>query len=541
MQTIATKQAFVLLAQCEKWLGNLVIALLALQILVLAQHTFAWRYGEDVGFFYYFSWLVNEHHYLPYRDLHETSFPGSFLLYALITRIGGYSVIAYNITHMLLFATLSTASFLSLQHIHRRMAWAGTCLFGSMYFLMHRSMHMQRDFLVLLFVLLAIAVMTCRWQLTLRSLLTGLLFGMASAIKPHAALAAPFVVLTGALMYVSAQDMGNRRAVMQQCLHAALVSLAGFFCVWLTIIASMIANGSWPFFYRMFTEYMPLYQKMNGIHIALSPQQRLQNALDWLRGEMFGFLLPAVAGLAMVWKNTALDPAQKRLALMFVLLFPVFLVYVAIGGKFWDYHQIPAHYFFCVTLSLCFIPFATRSWQGFTARLLFLLMATLFLLPSLSPDYVLAAACLKGDPVCDSEEQAAYTTEDRLEQFLRQEVRADERVEPLATSTLGPLFPAMLRAGIQPTTPYLEGFPLYHDANESYVQHIRADMLERMQKNPPRFIIRPVNFFAPGGATASKFDALDHFIESRYALVDATHYPGLGEKLPVMIYERKPQ
>lgn len=539
MQTIATKKAFVLLAQCEKWLGYLVIAILALQILILAQHTFSWRYGEDVGFFYYFSWLVNEHHYLPYRDLHETSFPGSFLLYALITRISGYSVTAYNITHMLLFAALSGASFLSLQHIHRRMAWAGTCLFGSMYFLMHRSMHMQRDFLVLLFVLLAIAVMTCRWRLTLRASLTGLLFGMASAIKPHAALAAPFVVLTGAMMHFSAMDVCNRRAAMQQCLRAALFSLTGFVCVWLVIIASMIANGSWPFFYRMFTEYMPLYQKMNGIHIALSPQQRLQNALDWLRGEMLGFLLPAVAGMVMVWQNAALNAAQKRLALMFVLLCPVFLVYVALGGKFWDYHQIPAHYFFCVTLSLCFIPFATRNWQGFTARILFLLMATLFMLPSLSPNYVLAASCLKNDPVCDSEEQAAYAIEDRLEQFLRREVRPDERVEPLATSTLGPLFPAMLRAEIQPTTPYLEGFPLYHDANDNYVQHIRSDMLARMQKNPPRFIIRPVNFFAPGGATASQFDALDHFIENRYALVDAARYPELGEKLPVMIYERK--
>lgn len=533
-----------LLVRGEYWLGNAFIAVLVFQILLLAQHTFTWRYGEDVGFFYYFSWLMNERDYLPYRDLHETSFPGSFLLYGLITRITGYSVTAYNITHMVLFAGLCTCSYTLLQRIDKRMAIAATCLFGSDYFFMHRSMHMQRDFLVLLFVIMAITAMTSRWKLLYRSLAAGLLFGIASAIKPHAALAAPFAVLVGAVMQIGTarnnrSDDSRSGTLFRQCILAAGVSLGAFLLVWACITAYLVTSGSWPSFYSMLTEYMPLYQKMNGIHIAISVEQRWEKALGWFSERFLIGAIPVIPALISCWKNPALGRQQKLLIVLLAMLWPVYIAYVSMSGKLWDYHQIPMNYFFSTLLCLYFIPFMVSSWKTVSLRIVSLSLGILFLQMSLSPNYALAVACLKSDPVCNTEEEAAYAIEDHLENFLRQTVKPGEKVEPLATSTLGPLFPAMLRAGIEPATPYVEGFPLYHDADTRYVQQIRADMLGRLQASPPRFIIRPVNFFAPGGPTASPFTGLDNFIAAHYRIVNDRDYPQLGAGMPVTIYEHR--
>lgn len=382
-------------------------------------------------------------------------------------------------------------------------------------------------------VAFALAVMTSHLKLHWRAALTGVLFGIASTIKPQAALAAPLVVLFGALI-----ETPNKK---NHFFMAIAASLCGFFLVWIAFIGYMNANGNWHFFYSMVSEYMPLYQKMNGMHITQSNEQRWGNAISWLGSGLLSGIIPASIGLAFTLLNTSLDRMQKLFVILLCLLWVTYLIYVAMAGKFWDYHQIPANYFYCTLLCLFFIPFVAKSWASFTCRILYLCVTALFIQVTVSPQDTLATACLTGDPTCGAEEKVNYAIEDRLEYFLRTEVKPNERVEPLATSTIGPLFPAMLRAGIQPVSPYLEGFPLHHDANSPYIQKIRADMIAGLRNEPPRFFIKPVNFFAPRGSTASAFTELDQFIKEHYETVDKNRYPELGDNFPLTIYEKKKQ
>jgi hypothetical protein len=580
MQGISAKaahepKAFSALVALEKWAGNLVILVLSLQIIVLAQHTFLWRYGEDNGFLYYYSWLINEHHYLPYRDLHETSFPGTFLIYGLITKLTGYSVTAYNITHMILFGFLCWASYTLLKRIDRKMAITATCLFGSYYFFMDRSMHMQREFLILILLVCALAVLTSQWQLKNRALISGVLFGFASLIKPHAAIAAPVAILL--------LSNPNGKLFSRETIQAAALSLLGFSCTWILTTLYLVKLGIWPNFYRMITEYLPLYQRMNGLHIEISTDARLIGCLDSIAillfcGALSFYLIAqkhrALTILAVFSIITAyfyieqtIDPsknyffllnlpitaiatiffciqpkrtrAEIRLATLLMLSWPLYSLYVDIGGKNWDYHHIPENFFFCVLLSMVFVSYKATNWRSFSFRIFYLLLSTVFIYGRLSPSYAADMTCLTGNPICDTPEQQAYAYEDALEHFLRKNVKENERVEPLATSTLGPLFPALLRAGIQPSTPYLEGFPLYHDADSPYVQQIRQDMLAHLEQHPPRFMIKPVNFFAPGGAQASRFPELENYVAAHYERVNSARYPELDDKIPVIIYERK--
>lgn len=572
----ARPKAFAALSQIETWFCYATIAILSLQILVLAQHTFLWRYGEDVGFFYYFSWLANEHDYLPYRDLHDTSFPNTFLIYSLITKVAGYSVRAYHITHMILFSILCFVSYTLLKRVNARMAIAATCMFGCNYFSMDRSMHMQREFLILILLISALAVMTSHWSLHKRSFLTGLLFAFLSLIKPNAAIAAPLVII------LFANNSENKFNV-RHAWNAIWISMLAFMLAWIIAITYMIKTGIWVNFSNMVTQYLPLYQGMNGNHIRLSTSARLLNCLDSAAtAAMFGMLstllltrehllkkilisffiaitylvigliynpggsyffiitlLPGIAGLIFYCQVQNASNTKKRLVVLILMLWPTYNLYVDIAGKHWEYHRIPEIYFSCAILALVFIPFKAKTWLTFFFRVFYLLLSAAFINMYIWPTYAIEAACLAGNPICDTEEQQAYSYEDSLEIFLRKNVKENERVEPLATSTLGPLFPALLRAGIQPSTPYLEGFPLYHDADSAYVQNIRNDMLAHLAKNPPRFMIRPTNFYAPGGASASRFVELENYVNDHYERVTSRQYPELDDKIPVTIYEIK--
>ena len=579
--TSATPVTFIILAKLEKWIGNAVILILALQVFVLAHHTFQWRYGDDVGMLYYFSYLINEHGYLPYIDLQETSFPGTFLAYSLITTLAGYSTLAFNIAHMLIMGLFLFGGWTLLKRINSRMAIASIFLFGSTYFFMNKAMYMQRDFFVLILVVYAVIIMSNPWKLITRSALSGLLLALASSIKPHAAIAAPWIIIMGSAMHGA---VFSRRTL----LTAIAASLCTFLLFWLCLIIGMVSAGMWHEFIRMTTEYLPLYQRMNGIHISQTTSARLSHlfepALSTIMGSIFLYcvvnwhkngeiknhimtiqalaifslsvllleyfqpsadyvhyiekLIPILGILCIIFfrKNTT---NQIILLCLIFILKPLFSLYVAIAGKNWDYHLIPMIFFYNALLCLVFIPYQATSWRTFSLRFFYVVLSALIIQSTVSPVYAVNVACLTNNPVCDTPEKQQDAQEDQLESFFRTQLAEVDRVQTIGASPPGPLIPAMLRAGIQPSTPYIEGFCFYHDADSTYVQDKRRDMMHRMQSNPPRFAIMPGVFFRPGGDAASPFNELTDFVQQHYEVVGKERYPELGNNLPMTIYELK--
>lgn len=510
------------LTKLERGLVAGVAALCATLIIGMAVRSFSWRISDDVGFFHYVSWLVNLHGFVPYIDLHETSFPGSFVLYGLLARLGGYTNVGFNSVNLasLVLCMLLLAQIL--RHLHARAALVGALLFGSGYLALPHALYLQRDYLVVPLILGAVAVMTSAPRVW-RYFIAGALFAVAASIKPHAAIGAPFVVLW------LVNGTNPARATPGQYGRAILTSVAGFVSVCCAFALWLMSTHSLDAFLRMATDYLPLYQRMNGIHLALSSGQRLQNAVDWVSGTALLHAPPMIAALACLWWNAAINPAQKRLAALLFNLWFVYLVYVGIAGKFWDYHTIPAHAFYAALLGVICVPWITTTLWQHSLRVISVVCLLFWLWATFSWDIAFQqAACGLGVPRddCAIEEADQYLAEDQLAAFLEHKLRPGERVEPMATSTVGPLFPALLRARVLPATPYLEGFPLYHDADTRYVQAIRADMLARLKATPPRFIIQPVNFFAPGGDAADRFVALDNYMTQHYRAVLDPALPG---------------
>lgn len=509
------------LSQYAAWWLTAVCLLLAT---ALAARSTRNHLADDVGFFHYLAWLMNERGYIPYIDIHETSFPGSFFLYGLLAWLGQYSSAGFhwvNIASALLCAALLIHI---LRHFHWRAAAVGSALFLFWYFAQPPALYLQRDFLVIPFILGAIAMLLAPPAIW-RAAGAGALFACAASIKPHAAIGAPLVIL---LLAQGTPFSAPPRTTF--IVQAVLASLTGFVTVCCGMALWLHTHGNLQPFLRMVTEYLPLYQRMNGIHLAQTAAQQWHNAFTWVSGTATLLGAPVALVLLCVWRTATVTRVQQRLALLLSGLWLLYLVYVGIGGKFWDYHVMPANVFYCALLGLSFTP-----WNGQTTWALCLrsttLMVTAFWLWAVYPwaDSVEQARCTVSHTASDTCAVAAqdqYHAEDQLTQYLQQRLRPGERIEPQATSTVGTLFTALMRVHALPATPYLESFPLYHDANTRYVQTIRHDMLSRLQAHPPRFIIRPANFFAPGGDAASRFTALEQFLLQHYSVVQDARLPG---------------
>lgn len=348
----------------SKWLNRieycfsgLVIGVLAFQILVVVIFSFQFRPIDDSSFIYYLTWLINERGYLPYLDLHETSFPGTFLIYSLITRITGYSADGFNTAHTFLLLLLSIASYGFLRRIHPRMALIATLLFCSSYLLMNNSVYMQRDFVALLFVISACNTMTSRLPIPFAASLTGLLFGMAAAIKPQMALSAPVVVYYGAHIQTMQQEVFLPHIKLWKVFFiAAAISFCCFLLVALAFIGWLSAMGSWHAFTHMLTDYMPLYEMLNGVGEQLTLQERWQKGMDWLQGNLTGGAIPALAGIIAAQRNQTLTLQQKSLVYLVTICWGIYVISVSVGGKFYDYHQIPQLYFYSCVIALFLFP-----------------------------------------------------------------------------------------------------------------------------------------------------------------------------------------
>lgn len=171
-------------------------------------------------------------------------------------------------------------------------------------------------------------------------------------------------------------------------------------------------------------------------------------------------------------------------------------------------------------------------------RTAYFAFAVLFIQSHINPGYAWAMTCNDDNPACMIPERTSYDTEDRLAQFLRENLKLGERVEPLTRSVVGSVFSALLKADAELVTPYPEGFPFYHHINSSYTNNIRADAMQRLEQNPPRFFIAASQGFFPiAGDTNSDFTALGEFIKSHYVKLDKSRYPMLHDPMPIAIYE----
>ena len=329
---------------------NVLLILLAALLIVQAGFSTQWPITHDEAPLLYEAFLMQSEGRVPYRDIFDFQMPGSFAAYYLLGRLSGFSgYFRLRILDLGILAALLTITFLHVVRggFGKPAAFAAALLFGLKYLQGGAYMSLQREYLLLIFIALAILI-NMRDVLTFKHrLLIGFFFGLAAVIKPHAAIGLIPILL------FDITDMLQRRKLT--LLNAATISIlpasAGFAIPVFMVLAWLAFTGALTPFLDIARNYWPLYAQVNGQMEITAQSTRIPFLLTQslkLGGHAI-WLLPALIGIYLVPQQ------QKRQAYLLASLALCYAIYPAFSGQFFEYHYIPFVYFIVLLASLTLV------------------------------------------------------------------------------------------------------------------------------------------------------------------------------------------
>jgi hypothetical protein len=466
----------------------------------LAVASLRWHLYQDAPILLYAAYLIDRQHLVPYRDFFDMNMPGAYAANVIIGRLSHYVDERVRVVDLGLLLVLLGVTFVPMRRFGGRVATCAVLFFGAIYLASGEWMSLQREFLLLLPMAMALTVTTSRpagVPIAGKAAAVGFLVGLAAMIKPQATL-----WLLPLVWYLIA-DSGARQPVRA----IVLGTLAGFAIPCAAVFWYLARHGALAAFVDMAVNYWPLYDALSGArpHVILAGVARWQYIA--LHVAMFGIHpgLPLIAaaaiGAVVALARSSLSGDDRRFVWLLVALGACALLDVAVAGKFWLYHWLPFHYFAVLVASLGLMTQradAPRTHLTATAALLLLLVA----LPWRVPPFVTPF-------------RFPYENVQQVAVYLSARAQPGDTVLPLDWSE-GALH-AMLLARLPPATPFLYDFHMYHHVSSPYIGRLRRTLIDRLERTPPRFIVR-INgprYFA-GPETATTFDELTRFMSERY-------------------------
>lgn len=482
---------------------QIVIALLFVFLAVQAALSLQWPIAHDEAPLFYEAFLMRAEGLVPYRDLYDFQMPGSFIAYFLLGLLSGFDDLRIRILDLVILAALGIITYFAMRRFGKTSALAAPILFGLKYLQGGPSMSLQREYLLLVFLALAVLV-SMRGITTPKQRITlGLLFGLAAVIKPHAAIGLIPILLFDIADISKRSSISLPRSAWTSLLPAAL----GFALPVLAVIAWLaFANALTPFI-NIAVNYWPLYSQINGameINTGAARWDFLFGQLPRLGGHWL-WLIPALIG---IYFN------QHRQTWLLASLALCYAIYPAFSGQFFPYHYIPFTYFIILLASLT-LEIPSSSFTFRPSRTVFILYSLSFLLilSLLLPSRTFIRQ-LQGKAVATSTDRAA-----EIARFLDANLQPGDTVQPLDWT--GGTLLAMLRSHARIATPYVFDFYFYHHVSHPYVQSLRADFLNDLQIANPRFVVEVTAEDKPwvtGADTSRSFPELRQYLDENYSI-----------------------
>jgi hypothetical protein len=482
-----------------------VVALVATFALWQAAASLDWRLELDSPLLHYMAFMVLEQDAALYRDVFVTSYPGAILFHVALLETIGPGDRAFQVFNLVWTGLLLVATVGVLRPFGLRAALGGASLFLLAYLHGGQSMVLQRDYVLLLPIALALWLhVSGRGAPLLRMFLIGVAFALAVSIKPHAGIGLPWLL---AFEWKKQRERGTAPRLAP----AGGACLVGFLLPLVPIGAWLAATGALGPFLEMSRRYLPMHIELSGDHEFLQGGQRWHYFLTsfFVFGRAGGFLVAGAVGLLAALQCGGLGPARRRLVMLLAGLAFLYSVYAALAGQFWPYHWMPYRYFVCALVALCLMPL-----PGLRGPLrLFPIGAALlsvFIVLPLSHDFVRQTT---GFPTPRPSDGRA----DAIADWLREHAGPDDLVQPFDWASGG--VHAMLMARARIATPYVSDYHFYHHEKDPYIQALRVDFIRRMGAARPRFLVEITARPRPHGkGTTPRFVALEALMKEHYAI-----------------------
>ena len=498
-------------------LKYLFLASLAMVLLVEVSLSLRWPIGNDTGFLHYVAYLINEHGFLPYRDIFEINMPGTYLFHIAIGRFFGYSDFAFQMVNVVWLTVTLTVTWFIMKPFGRVVASASCLLFGLIYMGSGHHMILERDVIAILPIATALLLtIRCRpnQSLNLIYFLLGILFALASLIKPHMAIGLPAMIA-----YKCINDTNGPKSLktlIKPFVTGGIVAMAGFLATLAIPFLWLWRIGALESFWELFSSYLPLYTQLYGDFQIEGTFPRIIFLIKLYRqfGGLGVLFMTSMFGVYIVLTNSMAATTKKR-AILLLLLVGIYSIYAIIGGKDVTYHWMPYAYFACLcTAMILFYPPSFESLRRAILFPLFIFMVTVMMTVHLPHGAANTFQQLfYGRPVTMDEMDGRVH---EIATYLNNNLSPADKVQPLDW-IVGGAVPAMLASKAVVATPYITDFQFYHDVSNPYIQKLRKSFIAKLNKEKPKFIIDVYSYRQISGLGITyKFPELKAFITQHY-------------------------
>ena len=482
-------------------------ALIALGAVLAASAaaSLSWPYIHDSPLMLYAGWHLAQGA-VPYRDLFDMNMPGTYFAMWGLGSVLGWNELGFRVFDLLSVAIVALATFAWLRAFGRAPAVAASMLFPVWYLAAGPSGSLQREFLALVPLSVALAVAESRWPIAVRSLAAGLLAGAAGLIKPQ------FLLLAVPAMTYLAWSV----APPERRVRMIALMVAGVVVPFAATFAFLASRGGLDPFFDIAFNYWPLYTHLTGDHRSIAGLERLQYLATSTVGGMWNPWIPlALLGVIAVVRD------RRRLGMAWTIaaMLVAAAVYPALSGQFWSYHWLPFQYVLLCASALNLGGDAPEQWTAAGVVQATAAVATLLLTGTTAVTALIAAST--GDPTSDVVRARArvHGVPHEVAEFLRDHLRAGDRVQPLDWT--GGAVHGMLEARAPLATRFMYDFHFYHHVDTPYIARLRRQFLRQLATTRPRFVIevsggRP---WPTGPGTTEDFPMLRQLLESEYRVV----------------------
>lgn len=490
------------LNQC---LAILLIICLGVTLFALAR-TSHWPLMLDATNLHYAGWRVLCGD-APYRDFFDLNFPGSYLIHAAVVAVPGdadrnWRWFDYGLTAV-------TAALIAGAVADRgRLVMAFAVTAYTAFVLDLGAAHTgQRDTMV--FTLQLAGLLVIRRSLiapessSFHVFAAMIFFGAAVTIKPFAALLPVALV---PLIGFHAGTLGNKFA-------ATSAALLGVALAPLIILAWLAVSGGLEAFILTFLDYtLPLYPRIQTAKsVSATYAAIFLLFLNWCETPLVAVMtvLPFIISVVTWARASDADRA-------WLVAYSCGLVHFLVQRRGAEYHAVPAIGFGLIILARELTPLLRRR------EALVWALAAAALAGCLSPSLFAVARLAQGkdaDQVLWKHERTLAMTE-----FLRPRLRDGDQIQAFDIVDCGA--DVLFRLRMRNATRYVLDYPFFaHPRGIPFVDHMRADLLEKLKAIRPRFIL--VNEYSlpeQGYQRFQKFPELADWIDRNYQV--AREWPG---------------
>ncbi len=481
-------------------------------------NSMSWPMHHDLPIMMYAGLLMDRFGFLPYRDFFDMNMPGSYLIYFLIGKLFGYTDSALRWADLFALSGVLAPTVAVLRRIDYRVGAVAAVLFTLAYLGFGPYMTLQRELLVLAPVLLGVwaAVSQPASSNRRRLLLTGIAFGLAASIKPHALLG---LIPVGVYLWSDprVERQGSPPFLRARAVEAA-IGLGGVALPLLVCLLALVLMGTLGDFLSVLGGYLPLYGSLDKWHRTIENPERWKYLIDQLYTlGGHGYLAVAAAvGVASYLMLARAETEKRRLVLLIVGMTIAYALYPMLSGQFWKYHWFPLLYWLVVCISL--LAAVLPPELSLHKRLLPIAVLVWVVFGMVEPHRGFRPLGRQYPPNDRGQPQA-------IAEFLQQNLQAGDTVQPLDWTATGAVH-ALLIARAEIATPFIYDFHFYHHVSTDYIQGLRRRLIAGLEQSRPRFVIRGKKGpFPKGEDTSLRFAELDRFLADGYRLaVDNSAY-----------------